>query len=60
MASFMEKYLSQSAWVRKPFLMDTCIICSATQEQLCLSILSALGLADCLLTIPTIASKLFP
>lgn len=54
------KYLSQSAWVRKPFLIDTLIICLATKEQLCLSALSAFGFRACLLTMPTIASKLLP
>ena len=54
------KYLSQSALVRKPFLMDTSIICLATKEQLCLSALSTFGCFICLSIMLTIASKLLP
>ena len=57
-ASFMEKCLSQSSCVRKPFFMDTSIICLTTMEQPILSAFPALGCPACLLTMSTIASKL--
>ena len=60
MASFMAKCLSQSSCVRKPFFMDTSIICLTTMEQPILSVFPALGCPACLLTMSTIASKLLP
>ena len=60
MALFMAKYLSQFARVRKPFLMDTFIICLTTKEQPSLSALSAFGFFICFSIMETIASKLFP
>ena len=60
MALFMAKCLSQSSCVRKPFFMDTSIICLTTMEHPILSAFPALGCPACLLTMSTMASKLLP
>ena len=56
----MAKCLFQSSCVRKPFFMDTSIICLTTMEQPILSAFPALGCPACLLTMSTMASKLLP